>query len=122
MAGSGDAVEALVARIGENDALLHAVVQAVRQAVRAAVPGVTESVKYGGVMFEGSAPFGGVFAYKGHVSLEFSRGCDLDDPRGVLEGSGKFRRHIKLQSVADVEAKHLRDYAARAAANARAPA
>ena len=37
----------------------------------------------------------------------------------MLEGSGKFRRHIKLQTLADLESKHLQDYIAQRAGRYR---
>ena len=49
---------------------------------------------------------GGIFTYKDHVSLEFSKGVDLNDPDGVLEGSGKLRRHLKLYQLQDVADKN----------------
>lgn len=85
-------------------------VQAVRQVLYRVVPDAWERVMYGGFMFSGAARFCGVFAYKEHVSVEFGRGCDLDDLHGVLEGSGKLRRHIKLFSEADITGKHLHHY------------
>jgi len=48
---------------------------------------------------------GGIFSYKDHVSLEFSKGANLEDPDGVLEGSGKLRRHLKLYTHDDIAAK-----------------
>lgn len=53
-------------------------------------------VKYGGVLFSHAQDIGGVFLYNAHVSLEFSQGAQLSAPTGVLQGKGKFRRHIKL--------------------------
>ena len=85
-------------------------VQAVRQAIYRLVPDASERVMYGGFMFSGEAQFCGVFAYREHVSVEFGRGCDLQDPHGELEGSGKLRRHIKLFSAADITGKFLELY------------
>ena len=93
---------------------LHAIVQAARTLVRSVAPEVTERVMYGGILFAAPEQFCGVFAYSAHVSMEFGQGAELNDPRRVLEGSGKFRRHIKLQTLADLESKHLRDYIAQA--------
>lgn len=42
----------------------------------------------------------GVFAR--HVDLSFKRGADLDDPGGILEGTGKGMRHIKVKVLADL--------------------
>ena len=41
--------------------------------------------------------------FKKHVNLGFFYGSDLDDPKGLLEGSGKELRHIKLWSLDDVK-------------------
>ncbi|NTV93554.1 MAG: DUF1801 domain-containing protein [Chlorobiaceae bacterium] len=94
-------------------------VQAVRQAIYSVVPDASERVMYGGFMFSGEAQFCGVFAYREHVSVEFGRGCDLDDPHGVLEGSGKLRRHIKLFSTADITGKFLEMYVDAACRNSQ---
>jgi hypothetical protein len=37
-----------------------------------------------------------------HVNLGFSRGAELDDPRGVLRGTGKAMRHITLKTLSDL--------------------
>jgi hypothetical protein len=46
----------------------------------------------------GDAAFGYVNAFKAHVNVGFFRGAELADPEGLLEGSGKFMRHVKLSS------------------------
>ena len=45
-----------------------------------------------------------------HVNLGFSRGAELPDPDGVLEGSGKQMRHIKIRRPEDLERPHLRRF------------
>ena len=85
-------------------------VQAVRAEVRKVIRPLSEEVKYGGILFSSSVPFGGVFAYKEHVSVEFSNGASITDTLGQLEGTGKQRRHIKLMSPDDVESKKLAKY------------
>ncbi|MCO7610667.1 DUF1801 domain-containing protein [Pseudomonas chlororaphis] len=105
-----DAVLALLEDIGSTHGHLLQVVQRVRQVVEACCGPVAESVKYGGILFSRVAPFCGVYAYTGHVSVEFGQGYRFEDPHRVLEGSGKFRRHIKLRTLSDVQDKHLADY------------
>jgi len=51
-----------------------------------------------------------VAVYGGHVNLGFNRGADLPDPRGVLEGSGKQIRHIRIQHRDDLAKPWLRKY------------
>lgn len=68
---------------------------------------------YGGIVFEKeggnhSTMICGHFVYKKHVSLEFSQGYKLNDPDGLLEGGGKFRRHIKLIKPTDIAEKSVR--------------
>jgi hypothetical protein len=47
-------------------------------------------------------------AHKEHVNLGFYYGADLSDPRGVLEGTGKKLRHIKVREIEDVNRPSLR--------------
>lgn len=85
-------------------------VQALRGIILDLDPSISEEVKYGGLLFSSGKPFCGVFSYAKHVSLEFGEGASLPDAFKVLEGAGKFRRHIKLLSVEDIRGKHVRDY------------
>jgi hypothetical protein len=43
------------------------------------------------------AGFAYVNAYRSHVNVGFFRGAALPDPAGLLEGSGRFMRHVKLR-------------------------
>jgi hypothetical protein len=54
------------------------------------------------------APFGYVNAFRDHVNVGFFYGALLDDPAGLLAGSGKRMRHVKLQPAADVDTEGLR--------------
>ncbi len=42
------------------------------------------------------------------VKLGIVRGAELDDPRGLLEGSGKVHRHVALRSPADLKRPGIR--------------
>jgi hypothetical protein len=46
----------------------------------------------------GDAAFGYVAAFTAHVNVGFFHGATLADPAGLLEGSGKRMRHVKLHS------------------------
>ena len=56
----------------------------------------------------GDAAFGYVNAFSAHVNVGFFRGAELSDPHGLLEGSGKFMRHVKLRPGREVDPKALR--------------
>jgi hypothetical protein len=43
------------------------------------------------------APFGHVGVFKDHINVGFFHGTSLPDPAGLLEGTGKFMRHVKVK-------------------------
>jgi hypothetical protein len=45
----------------------------------------------------GDAPFAYVNVFTSHVNVGFFQGASLPDPARLLEGTGKFMRHIKLK-------------------------
>jgi hypothetical protein len=45
----------------------------------------------------GDAAFGYVNAFTAHVNVGFFLGAAMDDPDSLLEGGGKFMRHVKLR-------------------------
>ena len=53
------------------------------------------------------AAFGYVNAFKAHVNVGFFRGAEIADPEGLLEGTRKFMRHVKLRPTCDVNARAL---------------
>jgi len=55
----------------------------------------------------GDAAFGYVNAFKAHVNVGFFRGAELADPAGLLEGSGRFMRHVKLSPGREINAPAL---------------
>jgi hypothetical protein len=62
----------------------------------------------------GDAAFGYVNAFSGHVNVGFFYGTMLDDPAGLLEGTGKRMRHVKLRWAQQVNAVALRELIAAA--------
>ena len=44
----------------------------------------------------GDAAFGYVAIFTSHVNVGFFQGASLPDPARLLQGSGKFMRHVKL--------------------------
>ncbi len=45
----------------------------------------------------GDAAFAEVNVFTHHVNVGFFQGASLPDPHGLLEGSGRFMRHVKLR-------------------------
>lgn len=55
----------------------------------------------------GEAAFCYVNAFTAHVNVGFFLGAELPDPDGLLEGTGKFMRHVKLRPEHQVQAAAL---------------
>jgi hypothetical protein len=55
----------------------------------------------------GDAAFAYVNAFRAHVNVGFFRGAEIADPKGLLEGTGRFMRHVKLRPERDVDAAAL---------------
>jgi hypothetical protein len=55
----------------------------------------------------GDAAFGYVDAFTVHVNVGFFPGAQLEDPAGLLEGTGKYMRHVKLRPGTEVDREAL---------------
>ena len=55
------------------------------------------------------AAFGYVNAFRAHVNVGFFRGAELDDREGLLEGTGRLMRHVKLGPERAVDATALKN-------------
>ena len=55
----------------------------------------------------GDAAFGYVNVFTSHVNVGFFHGASLPDPSHLLQGSGKFMRHIKLKPGTPINAAAL---------------
>jgi hypothetical protein len=55
----------------------------------------------------GDAAFGYVNAFTAHVNVGFFLGAQLADPAGLLEGTGKNMRHVKLRPGAEIDHEAL---------------
>jgi hypothetical protein len=55
------------------------------------------------------APFGYVNAFKSHANVGFYHGAMLADPAGLLEGTGKRMRHVKLHLDEELDKEALGD-------------
>jgi len=55
----------------------------------------------------GDVPFGYVGVFTAHVNVGFFHGAALPDPAGLLQGSGRFMRHVKLKPGTPINAAAL---------------
>lgn len=81
-----------------------AIIGALRGLMRRSAPGLEETVKWGnGIWVAGKRPVSFVYCREAYVEFGFFNATALDDPQGLLEGKGRFVRHIKMHAPDDVK-------------------
>lgn len=110
MKNTNTQIEAFTQELLLTDTAKAEILLALREKVFTLYPHVEERMMYGGIMFTLETDFGGLFASKKHISFEFSNGYLFDDPENILEGTGKYRRHIKFQTLEDIESKKIETF------------
>jgi hypothetical protein len=113
------AVNEFLRDMAQLNAEKHDILQKLREIVFETCPDASERMIYGGIMFTRAGDFGGIFASRNHVSFEFTNGFEFSDPDGLLEGKGKYRRHLKIRTLTDIEDKQVRGFVVQATEHAR---
>lgn len=78
--------------------------------MREHAPAAAEQIAYGIPTWRANKIFAFLSPSKTAITFGFTRGGEFDDRYGLLRGTGKRSRHLKLRSVADVNAVALRYY------------
>jgi len=92
----------------ENSFAMIALAEELEALILATIPSAVKVPKYGGTLFtlkpeEKEGQFCGIFIHQRHVQISFSKGATLKDPKGLLLGAGKRRRHMNFKSPAEVD-------------------
>jgi hypothetical protein len=96
--------------VAQSAVELRPVADAIRRLVRKAVPNSQEAVNSWRIAaFDYHGPICLMMIGKRHVSICFPRGTWLKDSAGLLEGTGKNLRHVKLKSTAGLNIAGLRE-------------
>jgi hypothetical protein len=81
-----------------------AIIRALRQFVKRIAPGLSEAVKWGNGCWAGrNGPVAYVYSDTGYVQFGFFSGSSLKDPKGLLQGKGKYVRHIKVRDRSAID-------------------
>ena len=75
----------------------------VRLIVLEVAPDAIESIKWAQPVYESNGPFCYMKAFKNSVNFGFWRGVELEDSKGLLQGTGEKMRHVKLTGIDDVD-------------------
>ncbi len=99
-----------------TDPKLQEIIRGLRELIQEVVPEVTETVNPWGIpTFELNGPMCYFMVATKHITFGFPRGTSLTDPRGLLEGTGKNMRHVKLRKLEDLQREGLRELVEEAA-------
>jgi len=105
-------IDEYVAKAGK----MQGVLKGLRALVKKTVAGREEYVNPWKIpSFDSNGTVCGFMTGKEHVTFIFLRGAALADPEGLLEGTGKSVRHVKVRTVADVKRPALKKLIAEAA-------
>jgi hypothetical protein len=101
-------IERLLATRPETAALARRACEVVLELL----PGAVISVDDENAGFGTAAGYRGlvfvVAPHRAHVTLGIARGAGLPDPAGLMEGTGRVHRHVKLRTGADLDRPELR--------------
>jgi hypothetical protein len=100
----------------------HDVVALVRRLMAEGAPDATEKISYGMLMWAGNWPLAWINPTRKDLTFGFRAGAYFDDPYGLLKGTGKHARHVKLRTVEGVNLEALRHYIRQAAEDDSPPA
>jgi hypothetical protein len=94
---------AVTTYIDELEADKRAICQQLRTLLATRFPGLREDFKWKRPVYATEAgPICYMVALKAHVDFGLNDGAELTDERGVLQGTGKKMRHIKLRQPGDI--------------------
>ncbi len=93
--------------IEKQTPVVRPVIRRLRQIVTATLPELPERLdRYGVIRYGGTKMTDWVCYISGHAAhanLGFARGSSLPDPEGIVEGTGKSLRHVKVHSLAEAD-------------------
>jgi hypothetical protein len=109
---SDHGLEADIERLlAEHSAEIQAIERALRETIRGEFPEAVEQVDFSNklIAFGRSMRMRGlqfaIIAHKTWVNLQLADGADLPNPHGLIEGTGKRIRHVKVRSVEAASSK-----------------
>ena len=89
---------------------LRPVVEKLRAIMRKCAPRVDEIISYGIPVYRGNKGLAVISPTKKDITLAFSRGAEMEDKYGLLQGVGHVSKHIKFKTVEEIKEPALRYY------------
>ena len=86
------------------------IVAMLRAMMRECAPQATERISYGLPMWMGNSTLAWISPSKRDITFGFTYGREFEDRYGLLTGTGKHARHVKIRKLADTNQEALRSY------------
>jgi hypothetical protein len=94
------------------------IVKALRDLMRDCAPKATEHIGYDMPVWKAKKLFAYITPNKNGITFSFTHGADFEDKYGLLKGTAKASRFVKIRNVQDIVVNEaaLRDYIQQALA------
>lgn len=116
--GDDDARTRVEAFVRQQSPAHQKTINRLRTIVKSAAPELDERMRWQQVGYLISKKdVCGIYPSSDHVNLSFLQGSTLRDPKGLLEGTGKEMRHIKVFRVEDIGEDTVKAYVREAVAS-----
>ena len=99
-AKSGSTADDYIAML---DPPIREVASTLRELILSTKPKLKEEIKWGHPTYSKKRIICYIGAFPDHVNFGFWKGAEMKDPDGLLEGTGKGLRHVKVYSTKDIK-------------------
>ena len=94
--------------IDQFDPVFRCILIRLRELIYEVVPDATEDIKWSVPTFSLNKTICYIAGFKHHVTFAFYNGKMLNDPDGILQGTGKHMKYLKFKSIDDLDEERLR--------------
>jgi len=109
MAAETKVAAAVDAYVSKQNPKLKPIADALRKLIRKTVPNSREAINPWGIpVFEWNGPLCYLRVGNHHITFGFPRGASILDASGLLEGTGRNMRHVKLRELSEVRNANLK--------------
>ena len=104
MSSTTKTVDAYIRRLDPNQ---REIAKTLRELINKAAPDAEEMIAWNIPWWKQNGWLCTVYVSSDHINFGLQRGVELDDPDGLLEGTGKGMRHVKIESAKDIRKKQF---------------
>lgn len=86
------------------------ILKTLRQLIHETISGTTEDIKWGIPVFTKTKIFTYLRSTQNHVALGLYNVDRINDPTGLLEGTGKSMGHLKIAKLEDINEELIKEW------------